>query len=298
MRKWWLLLAALAAWIVLGYIALSPGLAGLRAAPLRTTEPMRIVSMAPDLTETLYALGLEDRIAAVTLDSDYPPAAASKPKAGTFWQPSVEAVIAVGPDLVVTEAFEQHRNLVQRLQRMGCPCLTLSIERLEDLYAAIEAIGGATGRTTAAADLIAGLQERVRRLQDVLAGRDRVKVLWVVQREPLRVAGVDTFINGIIELAGGQNAIGPTRHKYPPIGAEQVIISGVKAIIEPMMTGGDLNAQQQAALVYWSRFANVPAVANKRIYVINGDIVSRLSPRLIDGVETVAKCLHPEAFTR
>ena len=170
--------------------------------------------------------------------------------------------------------------------------------RLDDLFAAMETIGGAAGRSRAAADLIAGLQDRVRRIETLLSARDKVKVLWVVQREPLRVAGLDTFVNGIIELAGGRNAIGPTLHKYPPIGAEQFIISGVEAIIEPMMTGSDPNAQQRAAFAYWSRFANVPAVAGKRIYVVDGDIVSRLSPRLVDGIETIAKCLHPEAFPR
>jgi iron complex transport system substrate-binding protein len=296
MRKWWLLLAALAAWIALGRITLGPDPAEAQTVIASTSQPQRIVSMAPDVTEILYTLGLEQNVAAVTSDSDYPPAAAGKPKAGTFWQPNVEAIIAVKPDLVLAQAFEQHRTLVQRLRRMGYPCLTLNIERLDDLFTAIETIGRSTGQSGAAVDLKARLQERLRRLQTLLAGREKVKVLWVVQREPLRIAGLDTFVNGIIELAGGQNMIGPTLHKYPPIGAEQVIVSGVEAIIEPMMLGGDATAQQRSAEVFWSRFANVPAVAGHRIYVVNGDIVSRLSPRIIDGIETIAKCLHPEAF--
>jgi iron complex transport system substrate-binding protein len=296
MRKWWLLLAALAAWVALGRITLGPGSADSQTAQAPIAQPGRIVSMAPDVTEILYALGLERQVAAVTSDSDFPPAAASKPKVGTFWQPNIEAVIAVKPDLVVAQAFEQHRALVQRLRRMGYPCLTLNIERLDDLFAAVETLGQTTGQSAAAANLNGGLRERVRRLQTVLAGREKIKVLWVVQREPLRVAGLDTFVNGIIELAGGRNAIGRTLHKYPPIGAEQVIASGVEAIVEPMMTGSDPIAQRRAADAYWSRFVNVPAVAGKRVYVVDGDIVSRLGPRMIDGIETVAKCLHPEAF--
>jgi iron complex transport system substrate-binding protein len=298
MGKWWLLLTALTAWIALGCMALGRGPADSHTGRTDSKRPVRIVSMAPDLTEILYALGLEERVAAVTIDSDYPPAAAHKPKAGTFWQPNIEAVIAVKPDLVVTEAFEQHRALVQRLQRMGSPCLTISIDCIDDLFTAIETVGRATGQSQEASELSAGLRQRVRRLQAVLAAREKVKVLWVVQREPLRVAGLDTFVNGIIELAGGQNAVGPTLHKYPPIGAEQVIASGVEAIVEPMMTGNDPNAQQQAASGYWSRFATVPAAAHGRIYVVDGDIVSRLSPRLVDGIEAVARCLHPEAFTQ
>jgi iron complex transport system substrate-binding protein len=298
MRKWCLLLGALTVWIALGHVVCRPRPTDSSAGPARTSVPQRIVSTAPDLTEVLFALGLEDRIVAVTTDSDYPPAAACKPKVGTFWQPNIEAVIAVKPDLVVTQAFEQHRSLVQRLRRMGYACLTFNIERMDNLFTAIQALGDATDRPTAAARLMSSLQERVQRLQTVLAGRESIKVLWVVQREPLRVAGRDTFINNIIEMAGGQNAIGPTLHKYPPIGAEQVIASGVEAIIEPMMTGSDPRVQRQAALAYWSRFTNVPAVAGQRIYVVDGDIVSRLSPRIVEGIEAVAACLHPEAFTQ
>jgi iron complex transport system substrate-binding protein len=296
MRKWWLLLAALAVWIALGRVVAGSGSAAAPADKAFAGEPHRIISMAPDVTEILYAMGLADRVAAVTSDSDYPPAAASKPKTGTFWQPNIEAVIAVKPDLIVAQAFEQHRSLVQRLRRMGYPCLTLSIQQLDDLFAAVDTLGRATGRSTTAADLNAGFHKRIERLRAALAGRERIKVLWVVQREPLRVAGLETFVNGIIELAGGRNAIGPTLHKYPPIGAEQVIASGVEAIVEPMMTGGDPNAQREAADAYWSRFVNVPAVTGKRIYIVNGDIVSRLGPRLIDGIEAVARYLHPEAF--
>jgi ABC-type Fe3+-hydroxamate transport system substrate-binding protein len=108
------------------------------------------------------------------------------------------------------------------------------------------------------------------------------------------VAGRDTFINELIELAGGENAIGPTLHKYPPIGAEQIIACGAEVIIEPAMVESDLDRQRETALEYWSRWPHVPAVAAGRIYVIDGDIVSRLSPRLYQGIETIAQCLRPE----
>jgi iron complex transport system substrate-binding protein len=100
----------------------------------------------------------------------------------------------------------------------------------------------------------------------------------------------------MIEFAGGENAIGPTLHKYPPIGAEQVIVCGADVIIEPSMQQKNLAAQQNRARLYWSKFKNVPAVANERIHIIQGDIVSRLSPRLYEGIETIAECLRPELF--
>ncbi len=118
----------------------------------------------------------------------------------------------------------------------------------------------------------------------------------MVQREPLRAAGRDTFINEMIELAGGENAVGPGLHKYPSIGAEQVIASGPEVIIEPAMVQSVLDQQRRQAVSYWRRYANVPAVAGERIYVIDGDVVSRLGPRLPEGVRAIAECLRPELF--
>jgi len=267
-----------------------------RSSPSLPGRADRIVSMAPNLTEILFALGLEDKIVGVTLHCNYPPAAIKKPKAGTFWQPNIEAVIAAKPTLVVTLDFEQQRNFAERLRRVGLHCLTVNIEKVSELFEAIDRIGTATNKQHEADQLVSGIQKKLNSLAALVDTKGKVKVLWVVQREPLRVAGRDTFINEMIELAGGENAIGPTVYKYPPIGAEQVIAGGADVIIEPSMTEDDLSSQRDNAVQYWSRFENVPAVRNKRIYVVNGDIVSRLGPRLYEGVETIARCLQPELF--
>jgi len=257
----------------------------------------RIVSLAPNLTEILFALGLDEETVGVTLHSDYPAAAAKKPKMGTFWQPNIEAVIAAKPDLVITLGFNQQRNIAQRLERIGYNCLTVNIEKVGELFGTIEEIGTVTDRHRQAGELASELRVKLDKLSALVGTGEKIRVLWVIGREPLRVAGRDTFVNELIELAGGENAIGPTVHKYPPIGPEQVIASAVDVIIEPAMAQNNVPEQQKAALRYWSRFRNVPAVANKRIYVISPDTVSRLGPRLYEGVETVARCLRPELFS-
>jgi len=297
MRKWWLLCVFLVLWQILGHAlahrsAPAPSTARTADAPTVT----RIVSMAPNLTELLYALDLGEAIVGVTQGSDCPAAATEKPMVGTFWQPNIEAIIACKPDLVTTLTFQQHQSLATRLQRMGYRCLSTEIWTVDDLFSAIETIGRATGRGLEADQLAASLMGRIRALQQTLENRGRPRVLWVVQRDPLRVAGRDTFVNELIELAGGENAIGPTLHKYPPIGTEQVLAADVEVIIEPAMVRGDLSRQRQTALAHWRRLAMVPAVSDERIYVIDGDIVSRLGPRLYQGVETIARCLHPNVF--
>lgn len=292
MGKWWLLLAALGLWLACGYAMLRPaeGRTGMRGAQ----PPLRIVSMAPNLTETLFALGLGAHVVGVTQDSDYPPAASAKPKVGTFWQPDIEAVIASKPDLVVTLAFEQQKDLARRLERVGYDCLVINIETIDDFFQAVATMGAATGAQKQARELSDGIRASIRRLQGTIAKLPKVKVLWVVQREPLRVAGRDTFLNEMIELAGGENAIGATLHKYPPISAEQVIAAGPEVVIEPAMVEDALDGQYRQAISYWRKYTNVPAASKGRIYVIDGDIVSRLGPRLFSGIDAIAKCLRPE----
>ncbi len=296
MSKWWILVAAFAAWIGLGCVLLRPRHAGAAVDEQPARVPARIVSMAPNLTEILFSLGLEESVAGVTQDSDYPPAAAQKRTVGTFWQPNIEAVIALKPDLVVALDLEQQRGLTGRLTRMGYKCLSLDISTVDDLFAAMAAVAVATNTDLQAERVLGNMKAKMAAIRDKTTGKNRVKVLWVVQREPLRVAGRHTFINELIELAGGENAIGPTFHAYPPIGGEQVIASAPQVIIEPDMTGGDPARQHMQAVSYWARYATVPAVAHGRIHVIDGDLVSRLGPRLGDGIEIIAKCLHPEVF--
>jgi len=296
MNKWWWLLLIISCWIAAGFAIFGP-LQGQNCndTPLPTNAE-RIVSLAPNLTEILFALGLEKEISRVTLDSDYPPAAAQKPRVGTFWQPNIEAVIAAKPDLVITLGFHQQKNIAERLKRIGYNTLTVNIEKVNDLFKSIEKIGAATGKQPQANELVTKIRKKLDRLSTLVGTEEKIRVLWVVQREPLRVAGRDTFVNEMLEVAGGENAIGRTVHKYPPIGAEQVIVCGADVIIEPAMAREDPARQQNRALQYWSKFENLPAVANKRIYVIPGDTVSRLGPRLYEGTETIAKCLRPELF--
>jgi len=216
---------------------------------------------------------------------------------GTFWQPNIEAIIGTKPDIVFTLGFEQQRNLAERLRRIGYECLTLNIEKVSELFEAIRRIGAKTKRVPEANRVVSNIKRRLNNLSTLLGNKKRLRVLYVIQREPLRVAGRDTFVNEMIELAGGENAIGPTLHKYPPIGAEQVIACRPEVIIEPVMGRlGDDAGQQVGAISYWSKFESVPAVRTNRVYVIDGDVVSRLGPRFYEAVEIIARCLRPELF--
>lgn len=255
---------------------------------------LRIISMAPNLTEILFALGLDEEIVAVTNDSDYPPQAMQKRKVGSFWQPDIEAVLACRPTLVITESFKQQSNLAARLSEIGCRTIVLDVWNTEQLYKAIETIGTAAGRDTQASQMI----ERLRQKQQQIAARhrdvqNRPKVLWVIQRQPLRAAGHSAFPTELIEMAGGVNVVSDTIYQYPPIGVETLLSAGPDIIIEPTEENADPAGQLEAAKAFYAKYASVPAVQNGRIYVIDANKVSRLGPRLDEGMELVDQCLWP-----
>jgi iron complex transport system substrate-binding protein len=296
MNKWYWLLLAVSCWMAVGYIMYGPAQDQNTDDPPPPHRADRIVSMAPNLTEILFALGLDEEIVGVTLFSDYPAKAKEKTKVGTFLQPNIEAVVAARPSIVITLGNPEQRNLAERLKRIGYNCLTVNIETIDDLFKAFGQIGIVTATERQAEEVTSDIKTKLKKLSNMVNTTEKVRVLWVVQRDPLRVAGRETFVNAMIEMAGGENAIGPTIYPYPPIGAEQVIAGKPDVIIEPAMDQGDTSTQKDSALKYWSRFHNVPAVIDGRVVVIPGDTVSRLGPRLYEGTETIAQCLKPHLF--
>ena len=262
--------------------------------PQGESSPMRIISMAPNLTEILFALGLEEEIVGVTKFSTYPPQAKEITNVGTFWQPDIEAVLTCRPTLVLTLGFAQQTVLADRLKHIGFETLTLDIESIEQLYAEIEVIGQKVDKVAEAQLLIEKLQDKQAQLVGKYADASPRKVLWVIQREPLRVAGTNTFINELIEVAGGVNAIGDTIHQYPPISDEEVIGSMPDVIIEPVMDPEQFENQKETAKEFYQQFGVVPAVKNERICIIDGDLVSRLGPRLDEGLRMIAEYIWSE----
>lgn len=258
----------------------------------RASSIQRIVSLSPNLTEIVFSLGLGDRVVGVSSDSDWPAEANSKPKVGTFWQPNIEVIIAAKPDLVVCETFLQQNEAAQALKRAGLNILSLRVESIDELFAAIRSIGQVTGCLEKAEQLVAGIKEQLDQIREASSSLKKVKVLWVMQTEPVRVAGMNTFVNEIIELAGGQNTIAPTGDQYPSISTEEIIGCGAEVIIQSAMGKQDIQKQQADAEKFWSRFVNLPAVKDKRIYVINPDTVLRMGPRVGEGAQAVAQCLR------
>jgi iron complex transport system substrate-binding protein len=295
MKLLWILLAIVAILLVIEQLPLV-SLYIDKAESQKHTQ--RIVSLSPNLTEIIFALGLGDRVVGVSSDSDWPAEAKQKPKMGTFWQPNIETIIAAKPDLVVCESFLQHKEAAETLKRAGINVASLRIESIEELYSAISIIGQVAGCQDKAEPLAAKIKSDLDQIRTKVSSAKKVRALWAVQTEPMRVVGVKTFVNEIIETAGGQNVIAPTGDQYPSIGTEAILTSGAEVIIQSAMGTEDIAKQQETADKFWSRFANLPAVKDKKVYVLEADTVLRLGPRLPDGALAVAKLLHPQIFAQ
>lgn len=293
--RWCVLMVLCVGWWAVGAAILPQ--THVSQMPIDINEPQRLVTLAPNLTEIAYALGLGDQVVAVTQFSDYPQDAQTKPKVGSFWRLNLEAIVGKRPDLVLTLAFEQQQELAARMKRMSVPVQSVNIQDFNDLIEAIEVIGEMTDRSVEALELTESLQQDLEAVRTQVKSLSCPKVLWVIQREPLRAAGTETFINWMIEQAGGVNAMGPTLHQYPPVGAEQVIACQPDVIIEQTM--GSFESPEQTltqALAYWQRYTNVPAVLQGRIYVLDGDLVTRMGPRIVTGIEHAAHAIHADAL--
>ncbi|MBN2512583.1 MAG: ABC transporter substrate-binding protein [Sedimentisphaerales bacterium] len=277
-----------------GYLQSRPAEQKQQDVQLAETASLRIVSLAPNLTEILYAMGLDKEIVAVTSDSNFPEQAQFLPRVGTFWQPDMEAIIAARPTLVAALGFDQQAGLAGRLQKMGCRALSLNIESFTELYSGIQTLGQSVNHPQEAGQLMRRIQGTQDNLRQRFAGRAEPRVLWVIQREPLRVAGVDTFVDEMIRTCGGRNAIGKTIHQYPPISQETLLATAPEIIIEPADTQADYERLSHTINEFYGRYPSLPAVQEKRIYVLDGDLVSRLGPRIEHGLKEVARCLWPQ----
>lgn len=254
--------------------------------------PTRIVSLVPSATEILFALGADDRIVGVTDFCDFPPAARAKPRVGGMLAPSLEAVVALRPDLVVATDAGTRRETVARLAELGLPVYLVGARRVAEAFEVIDRLGALTGRAEAAAALRARLAQRVQEIARAVADRPRPRVLYVLWPEPLLVPGRQAIVTELIALAGGASVTADEPGDYPRLSLEAVVARAPEVIV--LARHGA--AAPPLARDPWDRLRSVPAVRAGRVHGIDGDLVHRYGPRLVDGLLELARTFHPEVF--
>jgi len=259
-------------------------------APDRALEPRRIVSLTPALTEILFALDLGDRVVGVTEYCDTPAEAKTRPKVGGYVNPSVEAVIALRPDLVVVSPGPGNRDAVQAMARTGLNVAVVPAETLPETFVAIESVSEAAGAPERGRELVERLRARIDAVARKVASRPRVRVLFSVQVDPIIAAGRGTLPSQLLEAAGGLNVVEAER--YPKLGVESVVQLAPQVVLQSRMdmTQRDGSAERAA----WMRWSAIPAIARGHLVILPDDASLRPGPRVADAVEQLAAILHPE----
>ncbi len=255
------------------------------------TPPKRIVSMAPSLTEILYYLGLGDHVVGVTQFSYYPPEAAHKPKVGSYINLNVERIISLNPDLAIGTADGNKASVVRLLEQVGIPVYIVNPRKVRDVISTIAALGDLCGVGRKAKELTSCLVRRVDYISKKTAGLRRPLVFLQINMKPIMTVNRNTFHHDVIQLAGGENMSQDEPVTYPRISVEEVIKRNPEIIIiSSMERGGRFEQARQE----WFKWSVIQAVKERRIHLVESDLLDRPSPRIIEGVDIMARLIHPE----
>ncbi|MCE5336953.1 MAG: cobalamin-binding protein [Desulfobacteraceae bacterium] len=256
-------------------------------------NPERVVSLAPSVTEIVFALGEGDRLKGVTEHCDFPAAALALPKIGSYVHLDLEKIVALKPDLCIGVRDGNPPNVAAKLQSLGIPVYAVDPRNLGTIVNTVLEIGRILGATQRAESLAKEMIQRIEQVKDRLAGTEqRPRVFFQIGIVPLVSAGGNTIIHELITTAGGINlAVGPT--PYPRFSKEKVLALQPDVIIITSMTRGQDLEQVKAD---WEQYDSLPAVRSKRIAIVDANLFDRPTPRIVEGLETLAEIIHPDLF--
>ena len=295
-------------------LALAGGLGGCRRAPAVAPAPAtavaaaprtlrdtmgrsltvpatvrRVVSLSPSTTEVLFAIGAGPLIVGVDAYSDFPAAAAAIERVGSDIDPSLERLLALRPDVVFAAKTANPQRTVEAIERLGLPVYVSRTDSIAAILDDVVAMAAAVGRPAEGERLRAELAARIARVQARLAGRPAVPALVVVWPEPLIVAGGGSHVDEALRLAGGDNIARESPQPYPAFSLERMVKRAPAVVI--VGTHADANRVAPPA---FARLTTVPAVRDRRVFSVDGDLLFRPGPRVVDGIERLAALLHPD----
>ncbi|MBB6481892.1 ABC transporter substrate-binding protein [Spirochaeta isovalerica] len=258
--------------------------------------PQRIISLSPSTTETLFAIGAGDQVVGVTSYCNYPAEAATREIIGGFSPKtiSIETIISLNPDLVIA-GVSAHQPIADTLKEAGIPVLSIEPKSVDDVRSVIEELGMITGHEEQGKALSEEIEERIEAVQQKLSklDGDRLRVFYEVWDAPLMTAGPESFTGQMISYAGGNNIFTDVEGDYPQVSSEELVSRNPQAIIASETHGDKLNSEALREREGWDA---IDAYINDRIILLDGDIVSRPGPRMIEAIEMMAEALYPELF--
>ena len=274
-------LATLVFWIAVGAHAAPVTLIDDSGRRVTLAAPAkRIVSLAPHVTELLYAAGAGERIVGTVEYSDYPPQAKALPRVGDNERLDLERILAMHPDVIVVWLHGSAQRQLDQLRRLGIPMYYSEPKKLADIGPAIEALGRLAGTEAIAAQAAKQYRERLARLTAANAGKREVRVFFQIWDQPVLTVNRAHLISDAMRVCGGRNVFAALPPLVPTAGAEAVIAADPEAIIA---AGAD--AARPPWLDDWKRWPKIAAVKQGNLFFVQPDLITRLSPRVLDGVE-------------
>ncbi len=259
--------------------------------------PQRVVSLSPSTTEMLFAIGAGEQVVGDTSYCNYPAEAADREIIGGFSAKtiSVETIISLNPDLVIA-GVSAHQPIVDTLRSAGITVLTIEPKSISDILNIIVELGIITGHEKEANNVSTNISTRIDALNDKLnrlKENERIKVFYEVWDAPLMTAGPKSFTGQMITKAGAINIFSDAKGDYPQISAEELISRNPQVILTSDTHGDKLTVDAMAQREGWE---SIDAVINNKVILLDGNIVSRPGPRVIDAIEKIANSIYPELF--
>lgn len=276
--------------LILAFLFFLCGQGSAAGAELRTH---RIVSLAPSVTETLFALGLGPEVVGVTTHCDYPAAAQKITKIGGFMSPSIEAIVAKRPDFVIGVSSATDPAKARELENLGFKVTLISLASLSDILSSIKDIARLLGRTDVGEQLVDKINRQIDQTKKRVARAPRRSTLLAVGLRPLVAVGGKNYIDELITLAGGDNIAHNAAQPWLNLPDEYVVAKAPQVIIQAGM-----GSERGSSTKNWEDLKSIPAVRDGRVYSYPSDKILRPGPRVGEGLEEIARLVHPECFAQ
>ena len=256
--------------------------------------PERIISMAPNNTEILFALGLDDKIVGVTSFCDYPEEALEVEKIGDFSSTNFERVIELEPDLIVSYG-ELDPDSSEIYSAASIPVISYEPESIDEVIDTIKGIALATDSVEEGNALVKSMEEHRDQIVDKVKDTDKVRVFYEIWYDPLMAAGAGSFMDGLIDLANGINVASDAEGEYANYDVERLVENDPEIYLTAEMGESDFPVTAES-ISQRPGYDSITAIKNGQIYLLDGNIVSRAGPRIVEGLELIARAIHPEVF--
>lgn len=257
------------------------------------TPAKRIISLAPHLTEQLFAIGAGEYIVGAVDYSDYPEAAKTIPRVGSYTNFDMERILSLNPDLVVGWRSGNHPQQLARLEEMRITVYRSEPLHLEDIASGMLKLGELTGKSEQAGEQAESFRQKLAWLREATQGRSTRAVFYQIWNQPLMTVSGDDLINEVISLCHGSNVFAEMPTPNPKVSKEAVIAANPEVII-----ASGMGQARPEWLDEWRKWPQLKAVEQKRLYVIDPSIIQRATPRLLAGAEVMCRFIHPESFAQ